>query len=318
MSHPWPAWLVRPRLAVVLGGGATLGALEVGVIDGLIARGILPDMLVGTSAGAINAAYWAFDSSPSTGEKLLRFWLEADQSTMIPDGRLPMFGRLVQGRDHLTTQAGLRRLLLHALPAEARIEESSIPLAIVATNAESGDREVLLSGPLHAAVLASSAIPGLFPAVQLGDRRYVDGGITANCDIEAAIDMGATDVIVVDVMGDGPLTGTFSVASVIERSLGIAMRRQTDLVVQVFRTQARIAVLRPELVARPHAWDFRQTRALYAWGRQAADAFTALHVRPNRSLRPGLFEFRTEAANQAGEPPVLERAGRVAAVGPGR
>lgn len=298
MSHLWPAWLVRPRLAVVMGGGATLGAFEVGVIDRLAGREIVPDMLVGTSVGAINAAHWAFDPSPSTGERLLRYWLEANQSTLLPDGRLPMFGRLVQGRDHLTTQAGLRRLLLQALPVDARIEGASIPLALVTTDAESGTRAVLRSGPLHVAALASSAIPGLFPAVQVGDRKFVDGGITANCDIEAAIEMGATDVIVVDVMGDGPLTATFSVGSVIERSLGIALRKQTDLAAQLFHRRARIAVLRPELAARPHAWDFHLTRELYEWGRQATDAFMAVHWRADRSVRPGLFAFRTNAPRQ--------------------
>lgn len=299
MKRLWPPWLVRPRLAVVLGGGATLGAFEVGVIDGLARRAIVPDMLIGTSAGAINAAYWAFDHSAAAGERLLKFWLEADRSTMFPDGTLPMFGRLVQGRDHLTTQLGLRRLLLRALPADAMIESASIPLAIVATDAEAGKREPLRRGPLREAVLASSAIPGLFPGVQIGDHKYVDGGISANCDIEAAVEMGATDIIVVDVMGDGPLTSTFSVANVVERSLGIVLRKQTDLTVQLFDGQARIAVLRLELATRPHAWDFRLTRVLFEWGREAAGAFIAHHYRINRSVRRGLFVFTPAAASHA-------------------
>jgi len=312
-KHLWPSWLVRPRLAVVLGGGATLGAFEVGVIDSLARRGIVPDMLIGTSAGAINAAYWAFRSSPATGEGLLECWLEANQSTMFPDGPIPMFGRLVQGRDHLTTQSGLRRLLLRALPAHAMIESSSIPLAIVATDAESGTRAVLRRGPLHMAVLASSAIPGLFPAVQIGRRKFVDGGISANCDIEAAIEMGATDVIVVDVMGDGPLTATFSVANVVERSIGIMLRKQTDLTARVFQRQARIAVIRPELAVRPRPWDFHLTRELHGWGRQAADAFVASHYRADRSVRSGLFAFRADSPSGVDSAQAADRTGWVAA-----
>jgi NTE family protein len=299
MKRLWPPWLVRPRLGVVLGGGATLGAFEVGVIDGLARRGIAPDMLIGTSAGAINAAYWAFDPSPAAGERLLKFWLEANRWTMFPDGALPMFGRLMHGRDHLTTQSGLRRLLLEALPVDAVIEGAPIPLAIVATDAETGSREAMRRGPLHQAVLASSAIPGLFPAVQVGDRRFVDGGISANCDIEAAVEMGATDVIVVDVMGDGPLTATFSVANVVERSLGIVLRKQTDLMAQVFERRARIAVLRPELAMRPHAWDFRLTQVLFDWGREAARAFIEHNYRSNRSVRPGLFVFNAAPTSHA-------------------
>jgi len=223
-----------------------------------------------------------------------------------------MVGRLVQGRDHLTTQSGLRRLLLRALPEDALIEGSSIPLAIVTTDADSGTKEVLRQGPLHLAVLASSAIPGLFPAVQIGDRKFVDGGLTANCDIEAAIEMGATDVIVVDVMGDGPLTATFSVGSVIERSLGIALRKQTDLAAHLFQRHARIAVLRPELAVRPHPWDFHMTRELYEWGRQAAEEFVAEHWRADRSVRPGQFQFRTNAAGRAPQARAGGGEGRVA------
>ena len=297
MNRLWPPWLVRPRLAVVLGGGATLGAFEVGVIEGLARRAIVPDMLIGTSAGAINAAYWAFDQSAGAGERLLKFWLEANRSTMFPDGALPMFGRLMQGSDHLTTQSGLRRLLLRALPADAVIEGASIRLAIVATDADTGSREALRRGPLHQAVLASSAIPGLFPAVQVGNRKFVDGGISANCDIETAVDMGATDVMVVDVMGDGPLT--FSVTDVLERSLGIVLRKQTDLTAQVFEQRARIAVLRPELAMRPHAWDFRLTQVLFEWGREAAGAFLERHYRANRAVRPGLFIFTPAATSHA-------------------
>lgn len=298
MSRLWPPWLVRPRLAVVLGGGATLGAFEVGVIDTLSKQGIRPDMLIGTSAGAINAAYWAFDPSPGVGERLLAFWLEANQSTMVPDGPLPMFGRMVQGREYLTTQSSLRHLLFKALPEGAVVEAASVPLAIVATDAESGTREVLRRGPLLPAVLASAAIPGLFPAVQIGSRRFVDGGLVANCDIAAAIEMGATDVLVVDVMGDGAEIATLSLATVVERSIEMVMRRQTDLAVQAFQRRARIAVLRPVLSMRPHPWEFSLTRALFRWGQQGADAFVSQHYRADRSVRPGLFEFRTGATDR--------------------
>lgn len=298
MNRLWPPWLVRPRLAIVLGGGATLGAFEVGVMDSLSKRGIVPDMLIGTSVGAINAAFWAFNPSPAAGERLFAFWLQANQSTMLPDGPLPMVGRLVQGRDHLTTQVGLRRLLLKALPDDGVIEGASVPLAIVATDAESGTRAVLRHGPLQGALLASSAIPGLFPAVQIGDRTFVDGGVAANCDIEAAVEMGATDVIAVDVMGDGPLTATYSVARVVERSIGIVLREQTELAARVFHRQARIAVMRPKLAARPLPWDFSLTRALYKWGQQAALAFLSHHYRADRSVRPGLFEYSTAEITQ--------------------
>jgi predicted acylesterase/phospholipase RssA len=84
-----PCWVRPPRLAVVLGGGASLGAFEVGVIDVLARRGIVPDLLVGTSIGAVNAAFWALHPSPDVGARLLEFWLDCDRSTMIPTARFP-------------------------------------------------------------------------------------------------------------------------------------------------------------------------------------------------------------------------------------
>lgn len=203
----WHWWLVKPRLAVVLGGGATLGAFEVGVIDVMARRGIVPDLLVGTSVGAINAALWALDPKPDVGERLLHFWLESDQSTMIPDGPFPMMGRLVQRRGHLTTQDGLARSLKRALPEHATVDDTIVPLAIIATQAEHGQRVVLRSGPLRTALLASSAIPGLWPAVTIDGQRLFDGGLVANCDVQTAVEAGMTDVILVDVMGDGGMDG---------------------------------------------------------------------------------------------------------------
>ncbi|HXJ47920.1 MAG TPA: patatin-like phospholipase family protein, partial [Candidatus Acidoferrum sp.] len=226
-------------------------------------------------------------------ERLFELWLGANQTTMLPGGPLPMFGRLIQGQDHLTTQTGLKRLLSKALPDGAMVEDASIRLAIVVTDAETGRREVLRQGPLQPAVLASSAIPGLFPPVRIGSRRFVDGGLAANCDIEAAIESGATDLMVVDLMGDGQPTATYSVAAVIERSIGIVMRRQTDLAATAFGNRARIAVLRADIATRPHPWDFSQTRFLYERGRQAADDFLGKHYRANRSVKPGLFRFET-------------------------
>jgi NTE family protein len=250
----------------------------------------VPDLLVGTSVGAINAAFWALDPTADVGERLLQFWLQADHSTMFPDGPLPIFGRLFQRRDHLTTQNGLAAALARAIPDDAHLDMTRVPLAVTSTQARSGQRLVLRSGPLLPAVLASSAIPGLWPAVKIDGERLIDGGPVANCDIEAAVEAGMTDIMVVDVMGDGLHGGTENVGQVIERTLRIALRRQTDLAVRAFGANARVAVLRANLGSGPRFADFSQTRHLYRKGRLAAIAFLGEHLGPRRSVRPGVFE----------------------------
>lgn len=296
MRFTWPWWVVKPRLGVVLGGGATLGAFEVGVIDVMASRGIVPDFLVGTSVGAINAAFWALTPGRDAGRRLLQLWMETNRSTMFSDGPVPMVGRLFQRSDHLTTQEGLKQALHRAMPESCLIESTPIPLAIIATEMTNGDRVVIRSGPLRPALLASAAIPALWPAVEVDGHFLVDGGLVSNCDVQAAVEAGMTDVIVVDVMGHVVAPGgNMNIGQVVERALGIAARRQTDLAIEAFGKGARVALLRASPTIRPGLGDFSHTEALAHEGRVAADEFLAHHLAPRRSVRPGLWErFETQ------------------------
>jgi NTE family protein len=297
--RPW--WIARPKLAVVLSGGATLGAFQVGVIDAMARRGVVPDLLVGTSVGAINAAFWAVHPQRDVGQRLLGLWLSCTRTTMFPDGPLPMVGRLFQRKDHLTTQRELARLLRSSIP-DTQIETTSIPLAIVATGADHGERVVLRSGSLLSAVLASSAIPGLWPAVEVAGRRLVDGGLVANCDLETAVELGMSDVILVDVMSDGLQSTNLSVGEVLEHSVRIAARRQTELAIRTFGIGLRIALLRASLDAEPHLGDFSLTQKLFLDGRSAGERFLVRHLGPRRSVRPGVFEEPTVVSRERTTP----------------
>lgn len=295
---------MRPRLGVVFGGGATLGAFEVGVIDVFARRGIVPDLLVGTSVGAINAAFWAQHPRPDAGQRLLQLWLQCDRATMFPDNALPMLGRLLQRKDHLTTQRGLAGVVGSAMAADARIETTAVPLAIVATEADHGGRVVLRTGPLLPAILASSAIPGLWPAVEVDGRRLVDGGLVANCDLETAVELDMTDVILVDVVSDGLVDTNMNVGQVFEHSVRIAMRRQTEIAIKAFSGRARVALLRANLGKGPHLGDFSLTRELFSDGRRAAQEFLARHLGRRRTVVPGVFETANGACS---EPPVVPK-----------
>lgn len=282
---------MKPRLGVVLGGGATLGAFEVGVISVIARRGIVPDLLVGTSVGAINAAFWALDPDPGVGERLLEFWLRCDRSTMFPDGAVPMVGRLLQRKDHLTTQQGLARALQLAIRADVTFADTAIPLALTATVAAHGRRMVLRGGRLLPAILASSAIPGLWPAVQIDGIRLVDGGLVANCDLQSAVESGMTDVLAVDVMGDHLGDESLDIESILERTAGVVLRRQTELEAEAYGRGIRVAILRRNSAPQPRFGDFGLTRQLYRDGQAAAEAFVSAHLGPRRSVKPGIFEW---------------------------
>ena len=290
MRLSWPWWLVRPRLGVVLSGGATLGAFQVGVIDVMARRGIVPDLLVGTSVGAINAAFWAQNPRPEVADHLLELWLSCDRTTMLPDGSLPMVGRLFQRHDHLTTQRRLAQVLRTGLGSESTIEATSVPLALTATNVSAARPVVMERGQLVQAALASAAIPGLWPAVEIEGMRLVDGGLVANCNLETAVARGMTDVILVDVMGGACPTSDQDVGQVLERAVRVAACRQTDLAIKAFGAGVRVAVLRASFDGAPSFLDFSQTRSLVRDGQAAATEFLARHLGPRRSVRPGTFE----------------------------
>jgi NTE family protein len=299
MKWTWPWWIVKPKLGVVLSGGATIGAFQVGVIDVMARRGIVPDLLVGTSVGAINAAFWALNPEPNVGERLVRLWLECDRSTMFPDSPVPMVGRLLQRRDHVTTQRGLERVLQRSLPEGAKVESCSVALALIATEAKDGQRVVLRNGQLLPAMLASSAIPGLWPAVEIDGHCFFDGGLVASSDVQTAVEAGMSDIIIIDVMSGRIENGTMDVAQILEWSARISARRQTELAIRAFGHGLRIAVLRPNLASGPWLGDFSRTRQLFHAGQMAAEVFLARHLGQRRSVRPGVFEVSSGARAQA-------------------
>ena len=297
MRLRWP--VRRPRLGVVLGGGGTRGAFEVGVIDVFARLGIVPDFLVGTSVGAINAAFWALHPGPDVGPHLLDFWLKSNRSTVLPDGPLPMVGRLFGRRDHLTTQTGLVRALRSAIPTSVSLEDTPVPLAVTCTDATRGERVVLRQGPLLPALLASAAIPGVWPAVDIDGRRLIDGGLVANCDIESSIELGATDVVAVDVMSACARTPKMDMRDVVEQTVEIALRRQTDLIASMCARMARLAILRRGSSYAPRFADLTQTVQLYREGQSAARAFVARHIGRRRTVMSGRYDAGEQVTDAA-------------------
>jgi len=182
-------------IAYVLGGGASYGAVQVGHLRALAETDISPDFVVGTSVGSLNGAVLA--EHPATAhERLADLW-----SGMT---RAVVFGKMLgtalnvaKGKASAVPSTGLRAVIENAVGART-FEELTIPHTAVATDFDTGEPVPLNSGDLVSALLASAAIPLVFPPVQRGDRKLVDGGIVANVPIGIAADQGAATIVVLD------------------------------------------------------------------------------------------------------------------------
>jgi len=184
----------EPRTAFVLAGGGSLGAVEVGMLQALVERGVMPDLVVGSSVGAVNGAHFAARPDLAGIEDLASIWRSLRRGDVFPVGLLGGLSGFVGLRSHLLSARSLRRLLEENLPA--RFEETNIPLCVVATDVLSGEEVHLAAGELVEAVLASAAIPAVFPPVALGGRVLVDGALGSNTPLAAALKLGAERLIV--------------------------------------------------------------------------------------------------------------------------
>jgi len=186
----------RPRTAFVLSGGASLGALQVGMLRALYERGIVPDLLVGASAGALNSAFVASrPQTVETADELAAIWHGIRREDVFPVGLGVLVAGLTSRDDHLVPDDGLRQLAHRHLQIN-RLEQAVVPLYLLAFDLLSGEEVLLSSGPVIDALLAAVAIPGILPAVRWGQRRLVDGGVVNNTPISHAIDLGAERVYV--------------------------------------------------------------------------------------------------------------------------
>jgi NTE family protein len=186
----------RDGVAFVLGGGGVLGAAEVGMLRALADAGILPDLVVGTSIGAINGAVVAADPKVAVG-RLAALWEDLASSPAFGPAvrRLATF---VRSGTHLQTPEPLRDVLTRHLPVQ-NFEELAVPFQCVAASIERAAEHWFTSGPLVDAVLASSAVPGVFPPVNIGGEHYFDGGLVNSLPVGRAVELGARRIFVLHV-----------------------------------------------------------------------------------------------------------------------
>ena len=188
----------RIDTAFVLGGGGILGAHEVGMLKALAERSVEPDLILGTSVGAINGALFAADPTVNGTERLSELWLGSDLSELTTSAVVRRISTLARSGTHLESLDGARNRLARALPVQ-RIEELAVPFQCVAASIERAAEHWFTSGPLVDVVLASCAVPGILPPVKIGDEHFIDGGIVNSIPVGRAVALGATTIYVLQV-----------------------------------------------------------------------------------------------------------------------
>jgi NTE family protein len=200
VTHPRSPFSSRgsrgPRTAFVLAGGASLGAIQVGMLQALYESGIVPDVLVGTSAGALNAAFVASrPQTPATAKALGCVWQDLRRGDLFPISMITLVGGLCGHRSHIVPDHGLRRLVRRNIEFDD-LAEAPIPVHVITFDLAEGRELALSEGPAVDSLVAAAAIPGVFAPVAIGGRRLVDGGVVNNTPISHAVELGAERIYV--------------------------------------------------------------------------------------------------------------------------
>jgi NTE family protein len=239
----------RPRTAFVLSGGGNQGVSQVGMLRALLERGIVPDVVIGTSAGALNGAAVAYAPNLTGVAQLAAVWEQLRADQIFPGGKIHRAWNVVRRGTHLFENTGLAALIHHATPARS-FADLEIPLRVVATDLDTGDEVVLARGPLKPALLASCALPGVFPIVHHDGRRLVDGGVVNSVPLWHALSGPVDRVFVLNVSA--------GVADKVERSpLDVVMTSFMHARSQRFELELRHVPANIEVTVLPRPTDPR-------------------------------------------------------------
>lgn len=225
-----PKAMAPIKIGLVLGGGAARGFAHIGVIKALESQGIVPDIVIGTSAGSVVGALYA---AGNNGFALHKMALEMDEAT-ISDWSIPFFSRHVG----MLKGEALQQYVNKAIN-NVPLEKLKIPFAAVATDLQTGLPILFQKGNTGMAIRASSAVPGLFQPVKVGERSYVDGGLVAPVPVRFARQMGADFVIAVNISSQPDMQASATTLDVLLQTFAIMGQsinryelKEADVVIQ--------------------------------------------------------------------------------------
>lgn len=254
--------MTNPKTALVLTGCGNLGAVHAGMLQALSRTRWLPDLVVGESVGALNAAFYAADPTPAGCDRLADLWRGLRRMDVVPLTAARGMAALLLRRSHLVEPARLRRFLQRELHLR-RIEDTPIPLHVSATDVMNGEQVVLSTGDVIPALLASTATPVLFPPVDIAGRHLVDGTVGDDTGIAAAVAHGAERIL---VLPTGSSCATEeppqNMAALALQVMSMQSMRRLDRDVARYAQRAEITVVPPLCPLDISVFDFSQTAAL--------------------------------------------------------
>jgi len=281
--------------AFVLSGGANLGPIQVGALRALLEHNIRPNMVVGCSAGALNASYFAQDISLAQVEQLGDVWRNVKTRDIYPEHRLGALWRLLSGQDSFFSNRNFYAFLQqHGItPAQTFGQATVVPLYVTATHLYTGRLHVFGDNPYDRildALMASTALTPLLPPWEINGERYIDGGTVTPLPLRVALERGASEIYSLHIQtGEAENTEPSlvrGIAGMLTRSVDtmIGLQAQHDLFLTKATKKVRLHQIPLRVVKPPAPTDFTQVETLINAGYEQTVAFLATLAGP-RTVR---------------------------------
>jgi NTE family protein len=270
------------KTAWVLRGGASFGAVQVGQARALIEVGHHPDFLYGASAGALNAAWLASDPTLEGLSTLAQLWTAMRGRDVFPFNPFTVIAGLMGLSDHTVSSRPFARWLRRVSPLR-RLEDGVLGLGVMTTDIQTGEEVLLERGPAVPALLASCAMPGIFPPVHIDGRWLMDGGIANDTPVGRAVQAGAERVWVLPCVPEGRLAKPRSALGALLASSSIALARQSTRELAAWSSACELFVVPAPAVPGASPFRFDHCSKLIEAGHEVARQWLATA----RPLGPG-------------------------------
>lgn len=220
-------------VAFVFSGGGNRGALQAGAVQALLERGIRPDLVVGTSVGAVNGVATAVNPTVEGARAIITSWRHVRKANVFPGNPLTVGWRILTRRGSFHPQDSFQRFILSMLPPDVyRFADLKVPCVVTATVLGTGELHLFGTRPnelLVDALMASTAIPPFFPPYRYGDLWLVDGAVVANLPLAQAISRGARTIYVLEICDElAPVNGR-SLGETLSYALSAMLSQQDEL-----------------------------------------------------------------------------------------
>jgi NTE family protein len=268
--------LAPPEVAFVLPGGGSAGAVQVGILRSLLEAGIRPDVLVGCSVGALNAAFIAQSPTIAQVRRMAATWAGISRADVFGNSRTRTVARLVMRHSHIYEPEALRGLIRRCCRVDD-LADLPVPVHVVTTDLDNGVARWWKSGPAEEILYASACLPGLLPPAVLNGHRHVDGGVLEPAPIQRAVDLDASTVYVLgEVVGpEDEAPDRLTALDVLVRSFAISRYSRLPDPAAVARDGQRVIVVPGASTRGVTLTDFSHSRRLMAESYQRSKRFLA-------------------------------------------